>query len=89
MLIQINKTYISRITLKDIFSMPKISDWNMIYILKIKPNDWLLADTKPIIALYFELENELKFYNLDASIRQSNFDISRGFYFRESSRIRK
>ena len=30
--------------------------------LKIKCNDWLLAD----IALYFESENELKFYNLKA-----------------------
>ena len=28
--------------------------------LKIKRNDWLLADT------YFEFENELKFYNLEA-----------------------
>ena len=28
----------------------------------IKRNDWLLADT----ALYFEFENELKFYNLEA-----------------------
>ena len=42
--------------------------------LKIKRNDWLLADTCPqarvrkqsIIALYFEFENELKFYNLGA-----------------------
>ena len=30
--------------------------------LKIKRNDWLLAD----IVLYFEFENELKFYNLEA-----------------------
>ena len=32
--------------------------------LKIKLSDWLLADTcpqQPIIALYFEFENELKF----------------------------
>ena len=43
------------------------------YILKlrIKRNDWLLADTcrvckQQIIALYFELENELKFYNFEA-----------------------
>ena len=37
--------------------------------LKIKRNDWLLAGTsrkQPIIALYFEYENELKFYNLEA-----------------------
>ena len=37
--------------------------------LKIKLNDWLLAETcpgQPIIALYFELENELEFYNLKA-----------------------
>ena len=38
--------------------------------LKIKLNEWLLADTcvrkQPIIGLYFESENELKFYNLGA-----------------------
>ena len=37
--------------------------------LKIKRNDWLLADTcpqKPIIVLYFEFETVLKFYNLEA-----------------------
>ena len=33
--------------------------------LKIKRNDWLLRK-QPIIALYCELENELKFYNLEA-----------------------
>ena len=32
--------------------------------LKIKHNDWLLADT--INALYFEFEPVLKFYNLKA-----------------------
>ena len=33
--------------------------------LKIKRNDWLLVDMcPPIIALYFEFENKLKFYNL-------------------------
>ena len=35
--------------------------------LKKKHNDWQVADTvrkQPIIALYFEVENELKFYNL-------------------------
>ena len=38
--------------------------------LKIKRNDWLLADTRvrkqPIIALYFESETVIKFYNLEA-----------------------
>ena len=34
--------------------------------LKIKLNDWLVCK-QPIIALYVELENELKFYNLGAS----------------------
>ena len=36
-------------------------------ILKIKRIDWLLVDTcpQPIIALYFEFGNELKFYNLE------------------------
>ena len=40
--------------------------------LKIKRNDWLLADTRtpvckqPIIALYFESKNEPKFYYLEA-----------------------
>ena len=45
-----------------------------IFRLKIKLNDWLLADmcpqshvrNQPIIALYFESENKLKFYNLEA-----------------------
>ena len=39
--------------------------------LKIKHNDWLLVDTckQPIIALYFEFENELKFPNLKASVQ--------------------
>ena len=36
---------------------------------QIKRNDWLLADMcvhkQPIIALYFEFENVLKFYNLE------------------------
>ena len=42
--------------------------------LKIKGNEWLLADSclqtrvrkQSIIALYFEFENELNFYNLKA-----------------------
>ena len=41
--------------------------------LKIKCNDWLLVDTchkQPIIALYFEFENELKFYNLEACLQE-------------------
>ena len=37
--------------------------------LTIKRNDWLLADTcarkQPIIALYFEFETVVKFYNLE------------------------
>ena len=49
--------------------------------LKTKCSDWLLADTsamigcmrtcvhkQPIIALYFEFETVLKFYNLEARI---------------------
>ena len=40
--------------------------------LKIKLNDWLLADTcvckQPIIELYFESENVLKFYNLETRL---------------------
>ena len=50
--------------------------------LKIKRNDWLLASSQslrfilsvrkqPIIAFFFESENELKFYNLDARSRNS------------------
>ena len=43
--------------------------------LKIKRNDWLLVDTcvrkQPIIARYFESENELKFYNLEARWRSN------------------
>ena len=39
--------------------------------LKIRRNDWLLADMcvrkHPIIALYLEFENKLKFYNFEAS----------------------
>ena len=37
--------------------------------LKIKRNDWLLADTCPQTAnhcAFFEFENELKFYNLES-----------------------
>ena len=35
--------------------------------LKIKRNDWLLRTRvrkQPIITLYFEIENELQFYNI-------------------------
>ena len=38
--------------------------------LKIKRNDWLLADTSPQAAYHcalFESENVLKFYNLEAT----------------------
>ena len=46
--------------------------------LKIKCNDWLLADTCPQAAnhcAYFESENELKFYNLKASFSQTVVNI--------------
>ena len=42
--------------------------------LKIKCNDWLLADTCPQAAnhcTFFESENELRFYNLEA---RANFE---------------
>ena len=35
--------------------------------LKIKRNDWLLADKQQIIALYFDFETVLKLYNLEES----------------------
>ena len=41
----------------------------------MKRNDWLLAARvrkQPIIAYYFELENELKFHNLDAWLSYFN-----------------
>ena len=44
--------------------------------LKIKHNDWLLADTCPQAAnyvLYFESENELKFYNSTAWYMYINY----------------
>ena len=47
---------------------------------KIKRNDWLLADTcvrkQPIIALYYESENELTFYNLEAKFSCESHEIS-------------
>ena len=50
-------------------SGPEVIKREFILRLKIKYYDWLLADKQPIIALYFEFENELKFYNLEAWIR--------------------
>ena len=48
----------------------KVIKLEYILRLKIKRNDWLIADTsirnQPIIALYFEPENVLKLYNLEA-----------------------
>ena len=63
----------------------------LILKLKIKRNDWLLADMSPqaanhcalfkrtrvrkqsIIALYFEVEIELKFYNLKARFIMTHY----------------
>ena len=50
---------------------PGIEDIKLEYSLKlrIKRNNWLLVDMsakQPIIALYFESENELEFYNFEA-----------------------
>ena len=39
--------------------------------LKVKRNDWLLADKQPIIELYFEFETVFKFYNLESSLQWS------------------
>ena len=48
--------------------------------LKIKCNDWLLADTCPQAAnrcrLYFEFETVLKFYNLNAWTLKSSYTTS-------------
>ena len=42
--------------------------------LRIKRNNWLLADTEqPTVVLYFEFENELKFITSGAGQIQSNF----------------
>ena len=54
-----------------IISGPGLEVLKLEYSLKlqIKCNDWLLGARvrkQPIIVLYFELENELKFYNLEA-----------------------
>ena len=46
----------------------KVIKLEFILRLKIKHNVWLLADTcpqPPIIAVYFESETVLKFYNLE------------------------
>ena len=45
--------------------------------LKIKRNDWLLADN--VIVLCFELENELKFYNVEARYRSEGSSIHTHF----------
>ena len=45
----------------------EVIKFEFILRLKIKRNDWLFADTcpkQPTIALYFESELVLKFYNL-------------------------
>ena len=47
----------------------KVIKLEYILRLKIKRNDWLIADTCPQAANHyalFESENELKFYNLEA-----------------------
>ena len=48
---------------------PEVIKLEFILKLKIKRNEWLLADMtcvrkQPIIAIYFEFETVLKFYNL-------------------------
>ena len=52
--------------------------------LKIKPNDWLLADTcpvhkPPIIAFYFQSENDV-FYNLEARVQQEKPGLGTALY---------
>ena len=46
---------------------PGIEVIKLEFILKliIKRNDWLRVHKQPIIALYFEFETVLKFYNLE------------------------
>ena len=61
---------------------PEVIKLEFILRLKIKHNDWLLVDTcllthvrkQPIIALYFEFETVLKFYNLGARFGSKRFD---------------
>ena len=52
--------------------------------LKIKHNDWL-SKKQPIIALYFEFENELKFCNSRPgaiiSLSDSNYPLSQTNFF--------
>ena len=43
----------------------KVIKLELILRLKIKRNDWLVRK-QPIIALYFESDTVLKFYNLEA-----------------------
>ena len=48
----------------------KIVVYNLRLRLKKKNrNDWLLARKQPIIALYFESETVLRFYNLEAWLK--------------------
>ena len=59
----------------------KVIKLEFILRLRIKRNDWLLADTcrvrkQPVIALYFEAETEIKFYNLEAKLSLSSLSIS-------------
>ena len=44
----------------------RVSSYMTILKLKIKHNDWTRVRKQPIISLYFEFENELKFYNFKA-----------------------
>ena len=57
--------------------------------LKLKRNDWLLADhvgKQPIIAFYLESENELKFYNLEAWSMAVLFKILKVLFFRRNKK---
>ena len=47
---------------------PEVIKLEFNFKLKIKRNDWLLAGKHSIIALYFEFETVLKFYNLRACL---------------------
>ena len=46
---------------------PEVIKLEFILKLKIKHNDWLHVRKQPIIAVYFEFETVLKFYNLGPS----------------------
>ena len=56
----------------------KVIKLKFILNLKIKHNEWLLADTcvrkQPIIAVYFKFESVLKFNNILACIQLSFID---------------